>query len=119
MFDNIGEKIKALATIECICGIIGSVLLGIVIMTEELLLGLAVAIVGSLASWLGSFVIYGFGDLVETNRRILSKLSSDEKESSFVPTPKILLSMQRASKRLKKLCRLQWFIVGDATAAEI
>lgn len=68
MFNNIGGKIKGLASFICWLGIIGSVLGGIVLMMmgDELgiILGIVVALVGSLISWIGSFLLYGFGQLI-------------------------------------------------------
>ena len=65
MFDNIGGKIKTWAQILCILGIIGSVIWAIAILMQSsyyhvtilesaLILGL-----GSLGSWVGSFITYG------------------------------------------------------------
>ena len=67
MFDNVGSKIKALASFFCWGGIIASVIGGIIVITldEDLVwAGLAVIIIGSLLSWVSSFVLYGFGELV-------------------------------------------------------
>lgn len=68
MFNNIGGKIKGLAAFICWVGIIASILGGIVLMLAGdemfILIGIAVAIVGSLASWIGSFVMYGYGQLI-------------------------------------------------------
>ena len=67
MFDNIGEKIKILAKVIAVLGIIASVVLGIYYMTagrEFFGFGLMIAIVGSLVSWVSSFFAYGFGELI-------------------------------------------------------
>ena len=79
MFDNIGGKIKTLAKVVCWIGIIGSCLAGFVLLvegldvSEELILyGILVAGVGSLFSWIGSFFLYGFGQLIE-NTDVLVK----------------------------------------------
>ena len=82
MFDNIGGKIKGLATFICWFGIIVSVIAGIAMIssatqgryTDETLVwtGIAVAVLGSLLSWVGSFVLYGFGELVE-NSSVIAK----------------------------------------------
>lgn len=76
MFSNIGGKIKAVAKISCWIGIIGSVLFGFIsIFTgmnsydglSYVITGLLVMIIGSLISWIGSFTLYGFGELVENS----------------------------------------------------
>ncbi len=68
MFGNIGGKIKGLAAFICWLGIIGSVLggIGLAMLGDEIMIiiGVAVAIVGSLMSWIGSFILYGYGQLI-------------------------------------------------------
>ena len=76
MFDNVGSKIKALASFFCWGGIIASVIGGIIVITldEDLVwTGLAVIIIGSLLSWVSSFVLYGFGELVVNSAIIAGK----------------------------------------------
>ncbi|HCJ92739.1 MAG TPA: hypothetical protein DHV92_05420 [Ruminococcaceae bacterium] len=76
MFDNVGSKIKALASFFCWGGIIASVIGGIIVITldEDLVwAGLAVIIIGSLLSWVSSFVLYGFGELVVNSAIIAGK----------------------------------------------
>ena len=73
MFENVGNKIKILAKTITIIGIIGSIIGGISLMASELILeGLLVIVGGSLFSWVGSFVLYGFGHLIETAEEIAS-----------------------------------------------
>ena len=92
MFNNIGRKIKTLAKVLCWLGIIASVISGIAMVltgvafnsasvvrgysaTVDAELGGAAAVVGgivmmvvgSLVSWIGSFCMYGFGQLVENS----------------------------------------------------
>lgn len=67
MFDNIGGKIKGVSVLITIIGIIASVVGGILIVAMIpaawgfALLAIAV---GSLVSWVGSFLLYGFGELI-------------------------------------------------------
>lgn len=67
MFNRIGEKLKGLATILCIIGIIISIIVGGTMASNEYLVGkgVLIMIVGSLFSWVSSFFIYGFGELIE------------------------------------------------------
>ncbi len=77
MFDNIGGKIKTLAKVVTWIGIIAYVISGIAIMfiDEEMsFIGLMVMIFGGLISWVSSFVLYGFGQLVENSDKLV-KLS--------------------------------------------
>lgn len=89
MFNNIGGKIKSLAAVVAWFGIGFSVIIGIVLIAaaEELfLIGLIVAVLGSISSWIGSFLIYGFGELVENSAIIAQKTNtgfSEIKVSGF------------------------------------
>ena len=87
MFDNIGKKIKILAYILTWVGIIASVITGIAMMNSfdsiVKTIGLIVLIVGSLLSWASSFIIYGFGQLIENTDIIAGRnKSSDSKNVS-------------------------------------
>ena len=85
MFSNIGRKIKVTAKVFCWIGIICSVISGIGMIVssvaasryasfEYILLmigaGVAVIVLGSLLSWVGSFMMVGFGELIEKTTEI-------------------------------------------------
>lgn len=77
MFKNIGKKIKTLAQVICWIGIVCSVLSGIGMMVSDsdmIVVGILMIPVGALASWIGSFMLYGFGELVE-NSTVLAELA--------------------------------------------
>lgn len=89
MFQNIGKKIKTLAVVVCWIGIAGSVIGGIVMCAVgadssggDLLIGLGLPLIflGPLFSWIGSFVLYGYGDMITRVRRIERKLYGQENE---------------------------------------
>ncbi len=75
MFKNIGSKIKTLSKVVCWLGIITSVLLGVLTIIaafsegnvdiSEIVMGVIYIIGGSIASWLGSFFTYGFGEIID------------------------------------------------------
>lgn len=66
MFEDIDVKLKVVAYVQCILGIIGSVILGIIIMAADLIgIGLLVMAYGSFMSWLSSLGIYGLGEAVD------------------------------------------------------
>jgi hypothetical protein len=88
MFDNIGSKIKTVATTLTALGIALSVLAGIVILCEGDASGLFIMIFGSLFSWLGSFLLYGFGQLIENTDKIAARLGGDVPTVSPPVTPK-------------------------------
>lgn len=83
MFDEIGRKIKILAKSFTVIGIIIFVIYGIIIFTNNRLLGLAIMVGGSFLSWISSFVLYGFGHLIE-NTEILANIKLDEKYNKSV-----------------------------------
>ena len=81
MFKNIGGKIKGLATVICWIGIIISIIVGIVFFIEAgnagrsrrttaIITGVGTIVGGSLVSWIGSFLLYGFGQLVENSDKV-------------------------------------------------
>lgn len=91
MFDDIGGKIKGLASFICWAGIIACVILGIVMIVNAtsgyrtdsamVFLGIVTIIVGSLLSWVGSFVLYGFGELVENSTELVILKDLERKEA--------------------------------------
>ena len=83
MFNNIGKKIKITAKVFCWIGIILSVAGGVGLIIAgfsgmlpqassimTILGGIGTALLGSLASWIGSFLMVGFGELVENSAEI-------------------------------------------------
>ncbi len=76
MFNNIGKKIKLLATALCYFGILCSVILGLIIASMlSFWSGIAVLVIGSLVAWCASFTMYGFGTLIEDTRTIRDLLA--------------------------------------------
>lgn len=84
MFDNIGGKIKTLAKVVCWIGIVLCVIIGVIMIvvganvggangTSAIVGGIVVAVAGALASWIGSFLVYGFGELVDKTRSLAEK----------------------------------------------
>lgn len=82
MFSNIGGKLKKLAVILAVLGIIGSVISGLVTMAGSssmrmygsygigysagrIVAGLLIIAVGFLLSWVGTMGLYGLGELIE------------------------------------------------------
>ena len=89
MYNNIGGKIKSLARVICIIGIVLSVIGGIIIMAqgfdearfyakriavEAFFVGILAIGLGSLVSWLSCFLLYGFGQLIDDTSAIKRKL---------------------------------------------
>lgn len=68
MYDNIGGKIKGLAKASFIVAAIAEVITGIALMAadEDLILyGLLVMVVGPIVAWVSSWLLYGFGELID------------------------------------------------------
>ena len=78
MFDNIGGKIKTLAKVICWVGIVASAISAVYVgaVTSNLngALGIVIAIplvlLGAVLSWIVSFTLYGYGELIELTAKI-------------------------------------------------
>ena len=91
MFSNIGRKIKITAKVFCWIGIIVSVVSGVGMIVAgfagilpqasgvaTILGGIGTALLGSLVSWVGSFMMVGFGELVENSSIIAASMGKNE-----------------------------------------
>ena len=68
MFSNIGGKIKMTAKVSCLLLMALCVISGIALMAVgAVLAGIITAAAGALVAWVGSFVLYGFGEMVENS----------------------------------------------------
>lgn len=67
MFDNIGGKIKATTKVCCWLLIIMCVICGVIMMKQNFFVGLLIAGVGSLFSWIGCFALYALGEIAENS----------------------------------------------------
>ena len=98
MFADIGKKIKVLAKVVCWIGIVLSCIVGLLIMFGASILkelgfqglaskgdffGLLVIVIGTLASWIGSFFTYGFGEMIDTNQEIALSVRNLENASAY------------------------------------
>lgn len=89
MFDDIGKKIKSLAVILCCVGIIVYILTAICMISfgsredEEAIItwGMIILIAGPLLSIINSFIIYGFGELIDKICIIERNICGKEKKS--------------------------------------
>ncbi|MBO5500898.1 MAG: hypothetical protein J6K73_16780 [Clostridia bacterium] len=79
MYNNVGSKIKRMAVIFAIIGIVVSILTGVGLMLSfgeisryysdtpsVLLISLLIMVGGSLLSWIGGFFTYGFGEIIDS-----------------------------------------------------
>lgn len=82
MYDNIGKRIKTLSKIICYVETFACILGGIaiaIIDSDLLWLGALIIIVGSILSNVGSYALYGFGQLIENSDIIAQQLRNAEK----------------------------------------
>ena len=73
LYGNIGKKIKGLAFGIFFAEAIASFFAGVAILStdEDLIgVGILVMLLGPIVAWISSWLLYGFGDLIETNREI-------------------------------------------------
>ena len=92
MFDNIGSKLKKLAKVSTITGIIGSAIIGLFVIADQPLIGFLILALGSLLSWFGSFTIYGLGQLIENTDELV-------KQGRMAAQPPIAPAPQPAQKQ--------------------
>ncbi len=81
MFNNIGGTIKGFARFLTWVGIIASIIVGIELIKNDNNIGFLVIIVGILVSWMSSWILYAFGELVE-NSTIIAKHFGKPEQSS-------------------------------------
>lgn len=82
MFNNIGSKIKTLAKVLFWISVIGSMIgaFGVIAFaamsgSDEILIaiiiGIVIVVVGIIFAWLSNFMLYGYGELIDTNQKML------------------------------------------------
>lgn len=77
MFENVGSKIKALASALAGVGIFLSLVIGILMVVSGVVgTGFLVMVVGGFGSWVSSAFLYGFGELIDTAMSIDKKLNN-------------------------------------------
>ena len=86
MFDNVGSKVKVMAKVFCIIGIIASVILGIITLVGgQVIVGLIIIALGAFTSWLSCLALYAIGHSAEvaddTSYR-LEKLESKQAKTA-------------------------------------
>ncbi|MEG1262861.1 MAG: hypothetical protein RSD95_12670 [Clostridia bacterium] len=84
MYQNIGKKIKGIAKFYAWMGVFFSVVYAAIIMiggvpdvqigmTGRIIAGIVVLAMGSLIAWISSWLVYGFGELIENVKKIADK----------------------------------------------
>jgi hypothetical protein len=76
MFENIGGKLKGLAYFLCWGGMIASVVGGIILISNDMILiGVLTITFGVLYSWISSWVTYAIGEIAENTENNRSSYS--------------------------------------------
>ncbi|MCL2079175.1 MAG: hypothetical protein FWH17_04935 [Oscillospiraceae bacterium] len=95
MYNNIGAKIKILAQIIAWVGIIGSVIIGFISLT--FIWGIGVLIGGSLLSWILSWFIYGFGELIQKTSEIAQNTAKGASANSLTAKMETLITWKESN----------------------
>lgn len=87
MYNNIAGKIKLLAKIGFIVETIAIVIAGIgILLTDDevinILTGVLVMAMGPFAAWASSWVLYGFGELIENTAKLVSNNKTNSPTSN-------------------------------------
>lgn len=111
MFEQIGSKIKGLATFLTVAGIFAGVILWISLMAidEDLaLIGILAGVAIAVLSWISSFVLFGFGELVENSNIIAIQMTEEGKRNASLSQSKIKLKESALSQEdLTKISELK------------
>lgn len=98
MYQNIGEKIKFYAVGIAVLGIITCVSIGVaLIMTEAAIGGLAVMVFGSLGAWAVSWILYGYGELIENVSDIAAELACIRQNNQQNKENNVIQNQKRAA----------------------
>ena len=85
LYKNIGGKIKNLAKWIFIIEAIGAIITGFVLLFTDddlILYGLLTLVCGPIIAWLGSWILYAFGELVEDVHAMRDKEGTTKETSS-------------------------------------
>lgn len=100
MFDNIGKKIKEFAKLITVLGFIGSAIAFFVFLGyRETLTAFIILIAGGLISWIGSFSLYAYGELVDNTKKILENTIINNSEKKHIPEEDENLSNKDESEK--------------------
>ena len=94
LYEDIGTKIKGWAKVIFVVEALGAIITGIVLMCDEAFFpGLLTALLGPVVAWVSSWILYGFGELIEktvdneANTRKMLRLM--EKADAYPVAPEV------------------------------
>jgi biopolymer transport protein ExbB/TolQ len=110
MYENIGKKIKGLAKGIFIAEAIGMFVAGIALMAIDdnlIIYGLIMMLLGPVVAWVSSWLLYGFGELIDKTsdieRNTRGRKSVNAAEDNFAESTE---AAEEDSARIAKLKRL-------------
>ena len=94
MFENIGSKIKGLAKLlfwitvtGAVIGGLGVIIYGALNVNNEsnesiaaIMGGVGIIVIGIIVAWLQNFLLYGYGELIDSNQKILKYLEGKNRQ---------------------------------------
>ena len=83
MYDKIGSKIKILAKVMFFIGSFGSIMAGVAFMIDKNefnFIGIIILVVGIILSLATSWILYGFGELIEKTSFIATNVYSSKNQ---------------------------------------
>lgn len=98
MFDEVGKKIKTLVIALSVISMLVYVFIGLIFIfafaktelsTFFTVIGFAVMIIGILITYVSSFALYGYGELIDSNQQILEILEKQYNKNSSEQMPEI------------------------------
>lgn len=99
-YDNIAGKIKGLAKASFIVEAIGCVIGAIAIFSTDAVddfawLGVLLLLVGPLVAWVGSWLLYGFGVLIENSGYLVASGIQVERVTTVIAQDTAVISQKR------------------------
>ena len=112
LYENIGGKIKNCAKGIFIIEAIGSIIAGVVLLfTDEdlILYGLLTLVCGQIVAWVGSWILYAFGELVEDTHAIRNEyypiINDIKKNVRLMADPIIREAEEKARREAEEKAR--------------
>lgn len=114
MYEGIGGKIKSFAKVVFIIEALGAIITGLILMFTDddlALYGLITFILGPIAAWVSTWLLYAFGELVEktadneqNTSEILKLMKKDGQNAAkpIITTPKATFSRARPTESVHK-----------------
>ena len=110
-YDNIGGKIKGWAKWIFAIEAIATIIMGLIFMGVSVLAGFLLMLFGPIAAWVSSWILYGYGQLIENSDIIAEEYKRvNEKHDKVV-------AKRNAEKQAKRLERAK-VVIGNPNVAD-